>query len=374
MPKIILHSQFFESQKHVLNYIRYLAKQGDLFSGLQEIPLSDALKMMQKYYNTVCWRHVYSLKEEDVKRLEIDRDYMKALIESQKNEIAKALHISPENLILYASYHNVAHHPHLHFVMRSKTTSEGFVVKKKGEKLEDAFKFSREKIKSSLANQIFREDLLHIKVKKADTKQSLNEQTKLFLNTHFISKEIFEHLFQLEQDLSVIQGKKFYGYLPANIKQQVDEILKLIVETDSDINTLFKQYRTTQRNLIDTYADNEETIAEKLSAWESSFFHPKKGQDTSRHNIIVRYALNFSSRENYKEIQRYKKEMYRHKTRQAAARSMLYHIGQSLQEDTRRLSGVQYYSPLSKPKHMAKKIQKEIIVDQVKSIEVGGKL
>lgn len=437
MPKIVLYSQFFKCEKHIVNYIRYLARQGELFSGLQDVDLNDALRMVQKYSGTTCWRHIYSLTSEDVNRLQLDRNYMKALMESQKNEIAKALHISPENLILYASYHETAHHPHLHFVMRSKIRREGFVVAKKGQSLDKAFEPSREKIKSSLTNQIFREDLLEIKVQKANTQKALNEQTRIFLelgkNTHFISAQLNERLNQLAQDLSKIQGKKVYGYLPPELKQQVDDILQLITENDPNINTLFLQYQNSQRELIFTYAEKPETVAKKINDWKAAFYHPQKGEDTSRHNLIIRYALTLKNPQRYtkkksvfsnkkdkldqkkqsannqknkKEFtshafdkkyqseqvnnntnsppntpsdqasfdeQSKEKKLYHHKSNQAAIRSMLYQIGYSLHQDKRRLSAARPY-PKPKPKHRIKKIQKEVQIDQQNHIEAEGML
>lgn len=374
MPKVFLKSRYFKNskgQKHLMNHLAYLHRQSPLFSGTKEVDLNTAYATMRKYANTVCWRHIYSLTEEDANRLEIDRDYMKVLMESQKNEIAKALHISPENLILYASYHNVAHHPHLHFITRSKTRSEGYIVCPKGITLGEAFRPSREAMKSTLTNEIFREYLHDIKVKKSDSRKELNEQFKKVLeigkSTHCISEEITLKMQQLQNSLETISGKKVYGYLPSDIKVQVDDILETIIRTDSSIKQLYQRYYNAQKELINgMYVQKPEKLQEKMDKWQQEFFHPQKSYDTQRHNIIIRHAI--------QRTQQYKKEMYQHKTRQAAARSMLYHIGQSLQEDTRRLSGVQYYSPLSKPKHMVKKIQKEIIVDQVKSIEVGGKL
>lgn len=89
MPKIILESKFFKCEKHIRNYIQYIARQGELFSGMQDVDLQDALHTLQKYAGSTCWRHIYSLKAEDVERLQIDRDYMKALIESQKMKLQK---------------------------------------------------------------------------------------------------------------------------------------------------------------------------------------------------------------------------------------------------------------------------------------------
>ena len=434
MPKIILESKFFKCEKHIRNYIQYIARQGQLFSGMQDVDLQDALHTVQKYAGSICWRHIYSLKGEDVERLQIDRDYMKALIESQKNEIAKALHISPEKLILYASYHETAHHPHLHFIMRSKTKSEGFVVARERKDLDILFKPSREKIKSNLANQIFREDLMDIKIHKATIQKELNEQTRTFLklgkHTHPLSKPICEGLYDLAHNLSKMGGRKVYGYLPADVKQQVDSVLQMMVETNPNLNSLFLQYQNRQQELVSTYADHPETVFKKMQNWEDSFFHPKKGEDSSRHNLIIQYALTLKPQpykknvvqmvsyeqstlqevaegiqvpleqtessenvsvepmvdyqqsvlqevqkviqiplkqtepsEEVKSTEQYKEKIsYHHKSNQDSIRSLLYHIGVSLQEDHRRLLQAEPY-PKPKLKHKVKKIRKNIEID-----------
>lgn len=371
MPKAFLKSRYFKSQKHICNYLRYLDEQSPLFSDRGEELLSEALTAMDQCPDTICWRHVYSMKEEDAARLEIDRDYMKALIQKQKTEIAKALNISPENLILYASFHNVAHHPHIHFITRSKSPSEGYVVCREGQTLGQAFKPCREKIKSCLTNDIFKEDLFHLKVEKSKTRNSLNQQMKQLLeigqNTHSIDSEIEEKLDTLFYALKGVQGKKVYGYLPPDVKEIVDDILQTIIDKDESVNQLFLQYRKCQQDLIDdTYAENKKTVKEKMAAWESEFFHPSKDGDTQRHNIIVRFVAQRLANERYK-----RKLEYQHKTQQAAIRSMLYHIGQTMQEDTRRLSSCNMYHS-KKTKIAPKKIRKEVDVDRLDSIEVGG--
>lgn len=364
MPKVFLKSKFLKTQKHAVNYLCYLNRQSPLFSGAKEVALKDALAEIQKS-GAICWSHILSLKQEDVQRLEIDRQYMKALLESQKDRMAKAYHISPQNLILYASYHNVGHHPHLHFIMQSKSKSEGYIVRREGQSMSEAGAPSRNALKSILANAIFREDLHDLKVRKSDLREEFQRQMKYLVEigkaNHRVPPDAVEKMTALKQVLQQTQGKKVYGFSPESTKRQTDDLLKILIEQDAVLNGLYQEYRSLHEAMLkQLYIKNPNTLAQKMEEWEKDFFHPKKGMDTGRHNIIIRAA-----------VEQYKKE-YHYKTQESAMRSMMYHIGYSLRDDARRLYSCGGYAP-QQSKIRAKKIQKQTQVDNIEQIQVGGR-
>lgn len=399
MPKVFLKSKFLKTQKHAVNYLCYLNRQSPLFSGAKEVALKDALAEIQKS-GAICWSHILSLKQEDVQRLEIDRQYMKALLESQKDRMAKAYHISPQNLILYASYHNVGHHPHLHFIMQSKSKSEGYIVRREGQSMSEAGAPSRNALKSILANAIFREDLHDLKVRKSDLREEFQRQMKYLVEigkaNHRVPPDAVEKMTALKQVLQQTQGKKVYGFSPESTKRQTDDLLKILIAQDAVLNGLYQEYRSLHEAMLkQLYIKNPNTLAQKMAEWEENFFHPQKGMDTGRHNIIIRSAANLGERYTKKSdstvkqeqqfpqeqngqhnatngaVEQYKKE-YHYKTQESAMKSMMYHIGYSLRDDAKRLYASGGYAP-QQSKIRAKKIQKQTQVDNIEQIQVGGR-
>lgn len=127
MPRAFFKSQFFKSQNHVLNHLAYLHAQSPLFSGTSNIPLETAQQMVSTFDKPCKWWFVFSLNRTDADRLQIDRGYFQQLLESQKGIWAKAYNIPSERLHIYASYHDLDHHPHVHVVLHGERPSDGFI-------------------------------------------------------------------------------------------------------------------------------------------------------------------------------------------------------------------------------------------------------
>ncbi|MEG0305866.1 MAG: relaxase MobL [Oscillospiraceae bacterium] len=419
MPKAFMKSKFFACQRHAVNHLKYLDKQGALFSPMGTVALQDALQQTAACEKSIKWRMIFSLQEEDAQRLGIDRNFMQQLVTAQKAEWAKAYNISPENLVLYASFHDVAHHPHLHIVMYSKNVCEGYVVQSKDKTQGEAFKRSRETVKGSIANAIFKDDLHELLVNKSHQRTELNRAAEKLLlsmgkSEHNVSPEIVYGMEVLSKQLEKVGGKHQYGYLPPDIKTQVDDLLRTIIEHDSALQRLFTEYRETQKSLTETYMDSKITMAKKLEKWDMTFFSPTKGEDTARHNIIIKAADNLRSMERYKEkdfhqsnssTEQQKAENqepneipnivkssdvfaptatpyashseshhteYTFKTNMAAARNLLYEVGRTINTDTRRLMQAMPPSAAKPKKIRVKKIQKEKNIE-VEPIDIGGK-
>lgn len=81
-------------------------------------------------HNGNVWGFIISLKREDSERL----GYNKALswmnlLRSRRNDIAKEMHISPENLRWYGAYHDKEDHPHVHVLVWSDNPNEPHLSK-----------------------------------------------------------------------------------------------------------------------------------------------------------------------------------------------------------------------------------------------------
>lgn len=296
MLRVFFKSGFFKNNAHALRHLEYLDKQGALFDGTKEVDLETAQAAINKFPETPKRWFVYSLTREDQQRLQVDRSYWQQLMETQRLVWAKAYNIAPDRLHVSASVHDVAHHPHIHVVLHGETSSDGFIVQRKDQELGDAFKRCRETVKGSITQEIFRGYTESIKVDKGRHRQQLNTQLeKLLLETgktsHPIRLDTCEALAALAGELAVLPGKHQYGYLPPRIKIQVDTVLQKMVTSDPSLRALFELYRKNQSDLIKyQYVGKEATLAKKMEEWEKGFFHPSKGGDARRHNLIIRAA------------------------------------------------------------------------------------
>ncbi len=166
MPKIILVGGFLKSQTHALNNLAYMDRQSSLFDeNGQEITVREAQQAVRDT-ESIIWRHYVSFRREDVERLSVDREYMKALVTLKKAALAKTYHIAPENLRAFCSWHNKDHHPHMHMIFFSTKRREGYLIPTKGKTAKEAMNAATERMKAAYAREVFREELTPVYTKK----------------------------------------------------------------------------------------------------------------------------------------------------------------------------------------------------------------
>lgn len=219
MLRVFYKSAFFKSLAHCQRHLEYLDKQGPLFDGKHEVSLHQAREAAEQFADAPKWWFVYSLDRDDQQRLQVDRGYFQDLMEAQKALWAKAYNIPPDRLHICASFHDVAHHPHIHVVLHGETASDGFIVQRKGQTLGEAFCRCRETVKSAITNEIYREDTQHLKVEKNEQRKNMNQELgKILLeigrSSHPVSDKMQIALSALAAELAKIPGKHQYGYLP----------------------------------------------------------------------------------------------------------------------------------------------------------------
>lgn len=337
MPKAFLKSKFYKSTRHVINNILYFDRQSPIFGLQGEMNTEDAIAHVIAHEQSQKWRHIYSMTSEDVERLAVDRDYMKDLVAAHRDRIAKVYNISPQNLQVVASFHEKDHHPHLHMILYSTDKREGFIRSKdKAEQSRQLANASRS-LKSVFTNQIFAGDVEEIKKTKATQRDQLNEQTlkhlqRITRDGYAVSKELLPKMKELQTDLSTLGGRQVYGYLPPELKSKVDDVVFHIFETDRTAAHLLADYATSQRSLVETYADSKITIRDKMRAWEERFFHPGKGDDTTRHNMVIRAAKTLEQMGNKKENVQRTEYINKHPT--DVAKSMIWQICKNLAKNT----------------------------------------
>lgn len=188
----------------------------------------------------VIWTNVISLRREDAERLGYDSGVQwQDLIRGRVQIFAENYKIDCANLKWCAAFHNESHHPHVHLVIYSKNPSEGYLTKT-----------GIENMRSVFAHDIFRQDFMHIYEKKNALRMELKEEAEDILQD-FIqqmkngichNEKITEQMLLLARRLQNTGGKKIYGYLKADVKAIVNQI-------------------------VDTLA-NEETVASSYESWK----------------------------------------------------------------------------------------------------------
>ncbi len=303
--KAILNSGYFANTRHATNYIAYIDRQSPIFdqNGTEKRVLS-AQADVEAPGNSTVWYHVYSLNASDCERLGVDRNYMKNLIALKADEMAKAYNISPNNLRMVCSWHNKDFHPHLHFLVWSTDSREAFIPHREKETDKNAaLNAATRTVKSCFTNEIFRGDLAYLKEEKSAQRDKLNEQLRRLVSSEYlVDREITDALKDLGKTLRATKGKHTYKFLPPPLKAQVDNVLERVTQRDPVLRSIYEDYLDSQKELVLTYASNEETLDKKFAEIENSFFHPYCGfedrragrAEVTRHNIIIQAAERYA--------------------------------------------------------------------------------
>jgi hypothetical protein len=241
-------------------YVNYIAtrpraeKLGThgLFSD-EETPLmlSKVMKEVGAHTGNV-WTPIISLRREDAARLGYDNAAAwMALIRKQRNIFAEQMKITPENLRWYAAFHNEGHHPHCHMLVYSVNPREGYVTKP-----------AIEKMRSSLAREIFQQDLIQIYSEQTAQRNTLAEQSREALKESINrmsggvseSDTIDSLTSHLAERLRHTSGKKQYGYLKAPLKAVVDQIVDELAK-DARVAEAYAKWQELRNEVLRTYTD-----------------------------------------------------------------------------------------------------------------------
>ena len=211
-------------------YARYIATRpraerlGDhgLFGDEDGVDLDKAMSELEHYTGNV-WTHIVSLHREDAARLGYDNaQAWRSLLRTHRNDIAAAMNIKPQDFRWYAAFHDEGEHPHVHMMAWSANPKQAYLSR-------DGIR----NIKSELTNQIFKQEMLHLYEQKSESRDELVRETRkaMLELSRQMSESVCEHpeaermMLNLSQQLGDVKGKKSYGYLPKQIKRQVDEIV-----------------------------------------------------------------------------------------------------------------------------------------------------
>ena len=179
----------------------------------------------------------------------------------QINDIAAAMKIPQEDFRWYAAFHDEGNHPHVHMMAWSVKPNQAYLSK-------DGIR----QIKSTLTNQIFRQELLHVYEQKsksrnelvAEARKAMLELAKAMREMTCIHPEAEQMIWDLSRQLGQVSGRKTYGYLPKPMKKLVDEIVDQMVRLPT-VDACYQTWWELQCQVEDYYSKDKKRMRPPLS-------------------------------------------------------------------------------------------------------------
>ena len=198
------------------NFVGYMAmrpgvqKRGShgLFNEKDEPIILDRVANEIANHKGNVWSHVVSLRREDAVRLGYDNsEVWRDLVKRHISDIAKSQRIPLCNLKWYASFHDTAHHPHIHLLVYSTNPKQGFLTAK-----------GIDQIRSAFANDIFHDDLQSIYQKQTLSRDELKAVSKTEFESivrkiqqgGFDNPQLENFILKLHSQLQNVKGKKVH--------------------------------------------------------------------------------------------------------------------------------------------------------------------
>ncbi len=223
-----------------------------LFGNGKQTILPEVLRELKQHRGNV-WTPIISLRREDAETTGFDSaQAWKNLLMEKQTEIAQAFKIPLKNFRWYAAFHNEAHHPHVHMLVYSTEPKQGFITEE-----------GIEKIKSSLATQIFKQELYQLYDNKDEVRKKIVQSVEQRLDTlqetikqkDYSDSPITLGLTRLAILLKNTSGKKQYAYLNSTLKDRVNGIVWEIF-SDPDMAELYSCWCEYQSKIIGLYRGN----------------------------------------------------------------------------------------------------------------------
>ena len=232
-----------------------------LFGDDDDVDLNRVMDELDRYTGNV-WTHIISLHREDAERLGYNHaEAWRTLLRTHRNDIAAAMKIPPEDFRWYAAFHDEGNHPHVHMMAWSAKPNQAYLSK-------DGIR----QIKSTLTNQIFRQELLHVYEQKsksrnelvAEARKAMLKLAKAMREMTCIHPEAEQMIWDLSRQLGQVGGKKTYGYLPKPMKKLVDEIVDQMARLPT-VETCYQTWWELQCQVEDYYSEGKKRLRPPLS-------------------------------------------------------------------------------------------------------------
>lgn len=271
------------------NFVGYMAmrpgvqKRGShgLFNEKDEPIILDRVANEIANHKGNVWSHVISLRREDAIRLGYDNsEAWRQLVMRHISDIAKNQKISLCNLKWYAAFHDTTHHPHIHLLVYSENTKEGFLTNE-----------GINKIRSAFANDIFKDDLQSIYQEQTLSRDELKAVSKTEFKSivrkvqqgGFENPQLENFIRKLYSQLQNVKGKKVYGYLPPDVKETVNSIFSELAK-DNNIRQLYEKWCSLESLKYKSYTQKEKELPPLV---DNKVFQPVR-------NMIIRTVLDMN--------------------------------------------------------------------------------
>ena len=271
------------------NFVGYMAmrpgvqKRGShgLFNEKDEPIILDRVANEIANHKGNVWSHVISLRREDAIRLGFDNsEAWRQLVMRHISDIAKNQKISLCNLKWYAAFHDTTHHPHIHLLVYSENTKEGFLTNE-----------GINKIRSAFANDIFKDDLQSIYQEQTLSRDELKAVSKTEFKSivrkvqqgGFENPQLENLIRKLYSQLQNVKGKKVYGYLPPDVKETVNSIFSELAK-DNNIRQLYEKWCSLESLKYKSYTQKEKELPPLV---DNKVFQPVR-------NMIIRTVLDMN--------------------------------------------------------------------------------
>lgn len=245
-----------------------------------EVNLSQVAEEMNAHEGNI-WTVIISLRREDAERLGFNSsDRWRSMLRSQTAELSKNFKIPMKNLRWYATFHNESHHPHVHMIVYSSDSREGYLSP-----------MGIKNLRSAFAKDIFMQDQYCIYEKQTEYRDRLRTDGKKYIadivekiNTEQAADpQIQALLIQLADKLSKTKGKKVYGYLKPEVKAIVDAIMVRLSENEQ-VAELYDLWYQQKEDAMKVYTDE---LPPRIPLVDNKEFKPLK-------NAIIQEALKIS--------------------------------------------------------------------------------
>ena len=235
-----------------------------LFGDEDHVELAKAMGELEHFTGKV-WTHVLSLKREDAARLGYDHaEAWRDLLKARRNEIAAAMRIQPEQFRWYAAFHDEGDHPHVHMMAWSARPGREYLSK-------DGIR----QIKSVLANDIFKQEMLHTCEQTSAARDELVRETRR--RAEELSRqmrggvcdcpEAGQLLLELSKRLETVAGRKQYGYLSKSVKAMVNRVVDAL-ERAPEVESCYQSWWEMRQQMFSFYTDKR-TERPRLSQEET---------------------------------------------------------------------------------------------------------